>query len=56
MGGVGGVTPPKKSQGSQIPQLGSPGMLELRNLLNIKEYSEKLRSKKVWKRKLFLRW
>jgi hypothetical protein len=33
---------------------GGPRMLELRNLLNIKEYSEKLRSKKVWKRKLFL--
>ena len=32
---------------SQFPQLGGPGMLELWNLLNIKEYSETLRSKKV---------
>ena len=32
---------------SQLLQLGGPGMLELWNLLNIKEYSETLRSKKV---------
>ena len=45
-----GVTPPKKSQekGPNFPSLGVPDrMLELRNVLNIKEYSEKLRSEKV---------
>jgi hypothetical protein len=44
-----GVTPTKEKsrKGSQFPQLGGPGMLELWNLLNIKEYSETLRSKKV---------
>jgi hypothetical protein len=56
-GGCGGCNAPqRKVKGSQLPQLGGPGMLELRNFLNIKEYSEKLRSKKVWKRELFLRW
>ena len=52
MGGVcvWGVTPPPKKKVKK-----GSGMLELRNLLNIKEYSEKLRSKKVGKRKLFLK-
>ena len=47
---VWGVIPPKKSQerGPNFPTSGVPdGMLELRNVLNIKEYSEKLRLEKV---------
>jgi hypothetical protein len=41
------VLPPpqrKVKEGDQFPQRG-PQMLELRNVLNIKEYCEKLRSK-----------
>jgi hypothetical protein len=47
---VWGVTPPKKSQerGPNFPSLGVlDRMLELRNMLNIKECSEKLRSENV---------
>ena len=43
---LGGVGPQKKSQEREpnFPR-GGPRLLELRNMLNIKEYSEKLRPK-----------
>jgi hypothetical protein len=48
---LGGVTspPPPKNSKKRGPNLrrGGPGMLELRNVLNIKEFSGKLRSKKL---------
>ena len=48
MGG-GGVTPPKKSQkGAQLAQR-RPRNAGMRNVLNIKEFSEKLRSKQFEK-------
>jgi hypothetical protein len=41
LGGEGGVTPPKKSQGRGLSfSRGGPQMLELRNVLNIKELCE----------------
>ena len=39
------ITPPKEKS-----RKGGPEMLELRNVLNIKEHCEKLRSKKLGKR------
>jgi hypothetical protein len=50
-GGGGGVTPHKgkSRKRAQLLQRG-PGMLKLRNVLNVKEYSEKWRSKNYTQR------
>jgi hypothetical protein len=44
--GGGGVASPKKSKKGSNLRRGGPGILELRNVLNIKDFSGELRSKK----------